>query len=55
MDCPFCKSSRLVEIGMELQGQWVTMHSCTACEGRWWDRGGETLPLPAVLELVSTH
>lgn len=55
MKCPFCKSSRLMEIVMELQGEKVTMHSCPACERRWWDRAGEALPLPSLLELVASH
>lgn len=53
MTCPTCRSSALVEIGLHLRDQLVTMHSCSVCENRWWDSGGERLSLPSVLELVS--
>lgn len=54
MSCPVCRSTRLVEIGLHVHDQHVTMHSCSACENRWWDRGGERLTLPSVLQLVAT-
>ena len=43
-----------MEIGLRLRDQVVTMHSCSSCENRWWDRGGHTIGLPSVLELVAT-
>jgi transposase-like protein len=54
MTCPTCRSGDLVEIGLHLRDQLVTMHSCSSCESRWWDKGGERMTLPSVLELVST-
>ena len=54
MTCPTCRSKELVEIGLRLRDQVVTMHSCSSCENRWWDRGGHTIGLPSVLELVAT-
>ena len=53
MSCPMCRSTGLVEIGMHLRGQRVTMHSCSQCETRWWDSDGERLALPSVLELAT--
>ena len=53
MTCPTCHSSTLVEIGLHLRDQLVTMHSCSACEQRWWDMGGERVSLPSVLALVA--
>ncbi len=53
MTCPTCRSTSLVEIGLNLRDQLVTMHSCSICEHRWWDSGGERLSLPSVLELVA--
>jgi len=44
----------MVEIGVHVRDQVLTMHSCSACENRWWDRGGERVTLPSVLELVSS-
>jgi hypothetical protein len=29
------------------------MHSCSTCERRWWDKGGQQVSLPSVLELVA--
>ncbi|MGI8984581.1 MAG: hypothetical protein ACR2HM_08645 [Acidimicrobiales bacterium] len=53
MTCPTCRSTTLVEIGLNVADQLVTMHSCSTCESRWWDRGGERVSLPSVLELVA--
>ncbi len=53
MTCPTCRSNTLVEIGLCVGNQLITMHSCTRCEGRWWDRAGERVTLPSVLELVA--
>ena len=53
MSCPVCRSTTLVEIGLNVNDHLVTMHSCPACESRWWDRGGERMTLPSVLELVA--
>ena len=55
MTCPTCRSKELVEIGLRLHDQVVTMHSCSTCENRWWDRGGDPVSLPSVLELVATR
>jgi hypothetical protein len=54
MTCPTCRSTTLVEIGLHVHDQLVTMHSCSTCENRWWDRGGERVSLPSVLELVAS-
>jgi len=55
MTCPHCHSRDLVEIRMQLHAERVTMHSCPACECRWWDRGGESVGLNSVLDLVAAH
>ncbi len=55
MTCPTCRSSALVEIGLNLRDQRVTMHSCSVCENRWWDKGGERVTLPSVLALVAAR
>jgi hypothetical protein len=43
----------LVAISLQLRGEQVTMHSCSNCDLRWWERDGERMALPAVLELVT--
>lgn len=55
MRCPSCRATTLVEIGLQLHGQQVTMHSCSQCELRWWERNGERLALPSVLQLVAAR
>lgn len=53
MTCPTCRSTALVEIGLNVRDAVVTMHSCPVCENRWWDKGGQRVSLPFVLELVA--
>ena len=55
MTCPTCRATDLVEIGLRVRDQLVTMHSCSACENRWWERGGVAVSLPSVLELVAAR
>ncbi len=55
MRCPTCRSSALIEIGLTLKEESVTMRSCSACESRWWEKGGQRLSLPSVLELVAAR
>ena len=53
MNCPRCKTSRLVAIEVKLSEQHVTMHSCSRCDSRWWESEGERLGLPRVVELAT--
>jgi Zn-finger nucleic acid-binding protein len=55
MTCPHCHSRDVVEIRMQLHDEKVTMHSCPACERRWWDRGGESVGLRSVLDLAAVR
>ncbi len=55
MTCLYCRSRDVVEISLELQAEKVTMHSCPTCEGRWWDKGGESVGLHSVLALVAAR
>jgi transposase-like protein len=55
MKCPSCGSSALVEIGLTVRDERVTMHSCSMCERRWWDKGGQRVSLPSVLDLVAAR
>jgi transposase-like protein len=52
MKCPGCKRGAVVEIGMNLSQSRITMHACSRCETRWWDRDGEVVGLRNVLSLV---
>ena len=55
MACPKCRAAKLVEIGMTLADARVTLHSCSRCETRWWDREGERIGLQHVLEMASSR
>ena len=55
MTCARCNTSRLVEIAVLLAGRKVTMRSCSRCDRRWWESGGERLELPGVLDLAATR
>jgi hypothetical protein len=55
MTCPNCRESRLVEIDITLKERSVTMHSCSRCDTRWWDREGEQVGLTHVLELATVR
>jgi Zn-finger nucleic acid-binding protein len=50
--CPTCRH-HLVEIAVHLGDVTVTMHACSSCERRWWDRDGETPDLGAVLAMAA--
>jgi hypothetical protein len=51
--CPTCRVTAVTEISLKLKGSSVTMHSCTRCETRWWDRDGEQVALHNVLDLAA--
>jgi hypothetical protein len=42
-----------VEIGLNLRGSRVTMHSCSKCDTRWWDTDGEKVALTTVFDLAA--
>ena len=55
MTCPSCRVTDLVQIALRLHDELVTMHSCSACENRWWEKDGVKVGLPSVLELVAAR
>lgn len=55
MACPRCSASHLVEIGLTIQERRVTLHSCSACDTRWWDQDGEQVQVGRVLELATVR
>lgn len=54
MTCRHCHSAVLSEIRVSLSSGRFTMHSCSVCEDRWWDRDGEPVALEGVLTTVSS-
>lgn len=55
MSCPKCAKHRLIDITVTIADARVTMHSCSNCSERWWDRDGERVALPDVLHLASSN
>lgn len=52
MTCPSCERTQLVEIALKVGDEPVRMRSCSRCDLRWWDRGGELVPVSGILDLV---
>ena len=51
--CTACGGRNVIEIELTLpDGTEVLFCSCHACETRWWNRDGESVPLDAVLDLA---
>jgi len=55
MPCPMCKKHRLIVVAVTIGDDQVTMHSCSNCGARWWERDGNPVALPKVLELAAGH
>ena len=55
MTCPNCRGAVLVHVAVALAGSRFTMHSCPACEQRWWDRDGQPVGLDGVLSTASAR
>lgn len=53
MKCPRCKTRQLVVIDLEVSGERLSLHSCSACEVRWWQHAGGPLAIDGVLTLVA--
>lgn len=53
MQCPVCPADDVIEIHHVLPDDTeVTFFSCHKCEEKWWNEGGERLPLEEVLRRV---
>lgn len=55
MNCPNCRTAQLVMIDLSIQEDAVRLHSCSNCDTRWWERNGERIELPSVLELATVR
>lgn len=51
--CPRC-SSTLAEIRFDQAGRAMVMRSCSTCDSRWWQRDGEDVALPSILDTVAS-
>lgn len=53
MKCPRCRTRDQVIISMQVGGEPVSLHSCSACDVRWWQRGHGRADLADLLALVA--
>jgi len=40
---------------MSISGSDVVLRSCSACDVRWWEGDGESLPLRSLIQLASAR
>jgi transcription elongation factor Elf1 len=52
MKCPRCNTRQLVVIDLEVGGEQLSLHSCSACDVRWWQGRDGRLPVNGVLHLA---
>lgn len=53
LQCPRCGSRNVININLTMEtGEPVSFYSCHECDKRWWDKDGEPIGLPNVLELA---
>ena len=52
MDCPSCRTRKVVRIGVTLKGASVTLSSCSACDLRWWEQDGSVVGLTQVFAMA---
>ena len=45
----------MIAIAVTIGEDRVTMHSCSHCGARWWEQDGQTVALPAVIELAAAN
>lgn len=50
--CRDCGSDQLLTIALSLEDRNIVFTACHACEAKWWEQGGSTIPLQSVLTLV---
>ena len=55
MSCPACDKHSLITIAVHIGEHEVAMRSCSHCGVRWWEREGDRLALPQVLELAASR
>jgi transcription elongation factor Elf1 len=53
--CPTCGSEEILILSMIVAESDLRFTCCVACENRWWEREGRSIPLDSVLEIVSTR
>jgi formate dehydrogenase maturation protein FdhE len=53
--CPACGSNEIMALSMLVAESALRFTCCIACEHRWWEREGTSIPLDSVLSLVATR
>jgi hypothetical protein len=51
--CPTCRTRQLVVIELQVDGEPISLHSCSHCDRRWWQGIDGSLSLAGVLTLAS--
>jgi hypothetical protein len=52
--CPVCQPARrMVTVRVSREGVTLTMHACSSCETRWWERDGARVGLGEALAAVA--
>lgn len=51
--CPSCGSREVLTLDMVVRDSGLRFTCCAACESRWWQKEGASIPLRSVLELVA--
>lgn len=55
MQCPKCREHDTIQIEIRLkEEETVQFFSCRRCEGKWWQRDGDTIELDQFLDWAST-
>jgi transposase-like protein len=53
LQCPRCESQNVININLTMEaGDPVSFYSCHACDKKWWNKDGEPIDLPDVLEMA---
>ncbi len=53
--CPSCGSDEVLALSMVVGESDLRFTCCVACENRWWEREGRSIPLRSVLGIVSSR
>lgn len=52
-NCPACQQGDLITITMTVGASDLAFTTCHFCEAKWWQRGGESVPLSSVIDEVA--
>lgn len=53
--CPTCGSDEILILSMMVGESALRFTTCVACEHRWWEQEGASIPLDSVLSIVAAR